>query len=222
MRRTWCCRTETASWNAYTTVRIAGDGPDRAAPGRNGARGGAAPDRPRALGGVLPIVPSFTAFPVEQHACTFALHPTMSDAKSAVRSRSRLAVIANAGPLIAADDEGAVPEQQRAEAAEASSRTTTSNRPGRRSGPRARSSAGVDASATWSPAATRTPIFTNISVSGNAVFIGRQHGVPVPVGTGGAVPIGGITGTLFGSSDRGHQLRSIITADNEHLFAEGA
>ena len=63
-------------------------------------------------------------------------------------------------------------------------------------------------------------IFTNISVSGNAVFMAGNTVFQYQIGTGGAVAIGGITGTLFGSSAAATNFRSIITADNEHLFAK--
>jgi len=40
------------------------------------------------------------------------------------------------------------------------------------------------------------------------------------VGNGGATAIGGLTGTLFGSTAAATGLRSLITADNQHLLAK--
>ena len=82
-----------------------------------------------------------------------------------------------------------------------SARTTTSSRPGRRSARKASRSAGAATSATWSRAATRNAAFTSISVSGNAVFSAGDTVFQYQVGNNGAVAIGGISGTLFGSID---------------------
>ena len=57
-------------------------------------------------------------------------------------------------------------------------------------------------------------------MSGNAVFSAGQTTFQYKVGGGGSTQIGGITGTLFNSTTASTTLRSIITADNQHLFAK--
>jgi len=62
--------------------------------------------------------------------------------------------------------------------------------------------------------------FTNISVQGNAVFMAGNSVFQYQVGNGGATAIGGLTGSLFGSTAAATGLRSLITADNQHLLAK--
>ncbi|MEO7056225.1 MAG: DUF1501 domain-containing protein, partial [Caldimonas sp.] len=62
--------------------------------------------------------------------------------------------------------------------------------------------------------------FTSIGVSGNAVFSAGETTYQYQVGGGGATQIGGLTGTLFGSPTASTTLRSIVTGDNQHLFAK--
>ena len=209
--------TESASWAAYNAVRnqapdpialrAAGVAPDAAA----------AAGSPAALGGVLPIVPNYTAFPVN-NTRSFALHPSMGEAKT-LFDAGRLAVIANAGPLV-------VPLTK--------TDYTTGSKP---RPPKLFSH--NDQQSTWqalAPEGARvgwggrlgdllanrnsSTLFTNISVSGNAVFMAGQSVFPYQVGNGGAVAIGGLSGNLFGSAAAASNLRSIITADNQHLFAK--
>jgi len=61
--------------------------------------------------------------------------------------------------------------------------------------------------------------FTSITTGGNAVFSAGQTTFQYNVGGGGSTQIGGISGTLFGSTTAATTLRSIITRDNQHLFA---
>jgi len=209
--------TDTASWDAYQTVRstapdpialrAAGTPPDAAAPAAS----------PAALGGVLPITPSHAAAPVN-NTRTFALHPAMTEAQAQFGA-ARLAIVANAGPLI-------VPLTK------AEYRANSKPRP-------AKLFSHNDQQSTWQalgPEGAKigwggrlgdmvlsnntTTIFTNISASGNAVFMSGQTSFQYQVGGGGAVSIGGLTGNLFGSSAAASNFRSIISADNQHLFAK--
>ncbi len=185
---------------------------------------GTAPDAtapagsPAALGGVLPIVPNFTAFPVN-NTRTFALHPAMADAKT-LFDQGRLAIIANAGPLIAPMTKlqyqnGSVPRPPKLFSHNDQQSTWQALGPegtkigwGGRFGDLVASGNG------------NNTIFTNISVSGNAVFMAGNTVFQYQVGTGGAVAIGNITGSLFGSARAATNYRTIITADNQHLFAK--
>jgi uncharacterized protein (DUF1501 family) len=60
--------------------------------------------------------------------------------------------------------------------------------------------------------------FTCISAAGNAVWLAGQDTVQYQVGSNGATAIGGLTGTLFGSSAAPAMLRTMITADRSHLL----
>src|SRR6185295_19880588 len=62
--------------------------------------------------------------------------------------------------------------------------------------------------------------FTNISIGGNAVFMAGNSVFQYQVGNGGATAIGGLTGSLFGSTAAATNFKSIITADNQHLLAK--
>ncbi|MGE5863617.1 MAG: Tat pathway signal protein, partial [Rhizobacter sp.] len=90
--------TDTASWEAYQTVRSTAPDPIALKAVGTLADAGAAAATPAALGGVLPIVPNFTAFNVN-NTRTFALHPSMGEMKS-LFDQARVGIIANAGPLL--------------------------------------------------------------------------------------------------------------------------
>jgi uncharacterized protein (DUF1501 family) len=209
--------TDSASWTAYQTVRNQGTDPIALRAPGTAVDPGAPLGSPAALGGVLPIAPAFTQFAIN-NARTFALHPSMVPAQS-LFDQGRLAVIANAGPLV-------------------TPLTKTEYRNNTRPRP-AKLFSHNDQQSTWqalSPegakvgwggrfgdllaAGNARSIFTNISVSGNAVFMAGDNVFQYQVGTGGAVAVAGITGTLFGSATAASTLRSVITADNQHLFAK--
>ena len=61
-----------------------------------------------------------------------------------------------------------------------------------------------------------TSTFTGINVSGNAVYLAGKQAVQYQVSTSGAVPINGITRSLFGSAACSTALRSLITSDRTH------
>ena len=210
-------RTDTASFAEYTRLRNNGSDPIALlAPGtapNNGAQRGS----PARLGGVRPIAPKFTVS-TENAANTYALHPVMSETQS-LFAAGRLAVIANAGPLV-------VP-LTRAD--------YTSNSKPR---PQALGSHN-DQQSTWQAlgpegvkigwggrlgdmvaSANTSSTFTSISVSGNNVFSAGEQVFQYQVGDGGSVQIGGLSGSLFNSTTAATTLRSIVTADNQHLFAK--
>lgn len=61
-----------------------------------------------------------------------------------------------------------------------------------------------------------TSTFTCMNVSGNAVFMAGKQAVQYQVSTSGAVPINGVTKSLFGSAACSTALRALITADRTH------
>ena len=60
--------------------------------------------------------------------------------------------------------------------------------------------------------------FTAISAAGNAVFLSGQTTIQYQISTSGAIPINGLSGTLFGSPAGTAALRSVITKNSSQLF----
>jgi uncharacterized protein (DUF1501 family) len=214
--------TDAASWTAYTTTRATAPDPIALRPAgtaRNVAAGSGLLDY---LGGVLPIVPNFTAYTAPNNTRTYALHPAMPEVQ-ALFAQGRLGVVANAGPLV------------EPLANKAAYRLNTTRKP-------AKLFSHNDQQSTWQALAPEgakvgwggrlgdlvasgnsTALFTNISASGNAVFMAGNTVFQYQVGGGGATSIRGLPGvdaTLFGSAAAGTALQNIITADNAHLFAK--
>ena len=63
-------------------------------------------------------------------------------------------------------------------------------------------------------------IFTCNSISGSAVFLAGQSTVAYQLSTSGSTPIGGITGSLFGSATASGNFRSVITTGGVDLFTQ--
>ena len=211
-------RTDAASFAEYTRMRATGPDPIALlAPGTT-PNAGATRASPARLGGVLPIAPKFSVFAAENAANTYAVHPSMPEVVN-LFAAGRLGIIANAGPLV-------VPL----------SRTDYTSNSKRR--PQALGSHN-DQQSTWQAlgpegvkigwgghlgdlvaTSNTNSTFTSISASGNNVFSAGGQVFQYQVGGGGAVQIGGISGTLFNSMTASTTLRSIVTADNTHLFAK--
>lgn len=218
--------TDTASWNTYSTVRATAPDPIALRPVDTPPEpiGGAVTRAsPAALGGVLRITPNFTASPVN-NSRSFALHPAMQEMR-ALFDAGRVGIIANAGPLI-------FPMTK----AEYQANSPSRPRP-------AKLFSHNDQQSTWQalgPEGVRigwggrfgdllagsnsNTVFTSISVGGNAVFMAGQNVFQYQVGTGGAVAVGGITGSLFGSAAAATAYRNLITANGSpntvsHLLA---
>jgi uncharacterized protein (DUF1501 family) len=213
--------TDAASWQAYTTVRSTGADPialkavgtprDLLAPWAS----------PAALGGVLPIEPGFTASP-ENASRSFALHPQMEAVQSLFRE-GRLAVVANAGPLI----QPVTKAEVRAKSKPLPAKLGSHN----------------DQQSTWQTLAPEgakfgwggrlgdmlassnsSTVFTSISVSGNVQFLAGQQVYQYQVGSAGALPIEGVVNTLFHSPAATAAYRSLLTQGNSpdaqpHLLA---
>jgi uncharacterized protein (DUF1501 family) len=210
-------RTDATSFNEYTRLRNQGLDPIALLAPGTAPNNGATRASPARLGGVIPITPKFTVSP-ENNAFTYGLHPVMTEVQN-LFGAGRLGIIANAGPLV-------VP-LTRAD--------YTSNSKPR---PQALGSHN-DQQSTWQAlgpegvkigwgghigdmiaSQNTNQTFTSISVSGNAVFSAGQTTFQYNVGGGGSTQIGGISGTLFGSTTAATTLRSIVTAENQHLFAK--
>lgn len=212
--------TDTASWSAYTTVRNQAPDPIALRPV------GAAPDAtaanasPAALGGVLGLTPAYT-LSTQNAGRGFALHPSMPEAQRLFNVDGRLAVLANAGPLI----QPLTKAQYRANSAPRPAKLFSHN--DQQSTWQALSAEGARIG--WggrlgdlmASSNTVNPIFTNISTAGNAVFLSGESVFQYQVSGNGAVQIGGISGNLFGSAAAAQQLRAVVAADTyANLYAK--
>ncbi len=206
--------TDPTSWSTYTSVRSTAPDPIALAAVGTPPNPAAAVGSPARLGGVLPISP------VNNQGRSFALHPSMPHVQS-LFGAGRLAVVANAGPLF-------MPL----------TKTQYRTRPvGVRVPPKLFSH--NDQQSLWQAygpegasigwggrigdmirSNNTNPIFTAISASGNAVFLAGENTLQYQVSSSGAVAIGGLTGTLFGSSSAAATFQNIITRDYANLFAK--
>ena len=190
--------TDADSWNAYRALR-------------------ANPPDPIALpaigeaGGVLPVTP-VTA----QSGRSFGLHPELAELKS-LFDGGRAAVIANVGPLIAPTTKA----QYRAASVPLPDNLFSHN----------------DQQSTWqayAPEGARfgwggrlgdllasmnaTQTFSCMSAAGNAVWLAGRETIQYQVGRNGATAIGGVSGSLFGSSAAADAFRAIVTAERSNLL----
>jgi uncharacterized protein (DUF1501 family) len=60
--------------------------------------------------------------------------------------------------------------------------------------------------------------FTCISAAGNAVFLSGQTINQYQISSSGAIPIGGLSGSLFGAPAGSNPLQAIISGDRSNLF----
>ncbi len=209
-------RTDKASFDEYTRLR---SGPPESialkAPG-TASIGNATRASPDWLGGVKAISPKFSVSK-ENSAHTFALHPSMTDAVD-LFTRGRLAILANAGPLLQPVTKAEYDAKSKALPLALGSHND------QQSTWQALGPEGVKIG--WGgrlgdlvASSNTQTVFTSISVSGNAVFSAGQTVFQYQVGNSGAVQISGLGDTLFGSKVAGNALKSIVTAENQHLFA---
>ncbi|MBX9899203.1 MAG: DUF1501 domain-containing protein [Burkholderiaceae bacterium] len=191
--------TDSTSWTQYLSVRTTNEAGSIALP---------TVDTPN---GVIPIVPNTT-----QAGRTFALHPNMVEMKTLFDS-GRAAIISNVGPLIVPTTltqykAGSVPLPAKLFSHNDQQSLWQSYAPeGARYGWGGRMGDLLAANNT-------NPIFTAISVSGNAVFLSGRNINQYQVTSSGAVAIGGLSGSLFGSSAATNPLKSVITGNGSNLF----
>ena len=209
-------RTDSASFNEYTRLRNQGTDPiNLLAPG-TAPNNGATRASPARLGGVIPITPKFTVSP-ENNQFTYALHPVMTEVQS-LFGASRLAILANAGPLVVpltrADYTANVLPRPQALGSHNDQQSTW-----QALGPEGVKMGWGGQLGDMIASQNTNQTFTSITTGGNAVFSAGQTTFQYNVGGGGSTQIGGLTGTLFNSTTAATTLRSIITRDNQHLFA---
>jgi uncharacterized protein (DUF1501 family) len=208
--------TDPASWSTYQAYRSIGAEPIALLPAGTPPDAAAAAATPAALGGVLPLSPAFGLAPANAGR-SFALHPSMGEA-AGLFGAGRLSIIANAGTLTEPLTQSEFFNSQKRVPAKLFSHNDQFA---------SWQALSPDARVGWGgrlgdllASMNGATQFTNISVSGNAVFMAGQSVVQYQVGSNGAVAVAGLGGQIFGSYKAGTKLRSIMTADNQHLFAK--
>jgi uncharacterized protein (DUF1501 family) len=209
-------RTDALSFDEYTRLRsVAPESIALKAPGTL-ALPGVSVASPEYFGGVRPIAPKFTVS-TENKAHTYAVHPNMPELPGLFAS-GRLAILANAGPLVEpltrAEFVANVKPRPKALGSHNDQQSTW----------QALSPEGAQVG--WGghlgdmvASSNTNTLFTSISVSGNAVFSAGDTVFQYQVGSKGATPINSIAGSLFGSSTAAASVKKIVTASNQHLFA---
>ena len=213
-------RTDDLSFNEYTRLRsVAPESIALKRPGTPVANNGSAasPDR---LGGVRAIAPKFVATAnnsADNSAFTFALHPSMAEV-AGLFSQSRLAILANAGPLVVpltrADYVANIKPRPKAIGSHNDQQSTW-----QALGPEGAKVGWGGRLGDLMAAGNNNTVFTSISVSGNAVFSAGDTVFQYQVGGNGATQINSLSGSLFGSSTAAATLRTIVTSGNQHVFA---
>jgi uncharacterized protein (DUF1501 family) len=208
-------RTDATSFDEYTRLRsVAPESIALKAPGTpvDASKMLASPER---LGGVRAIAPKFTVSS-ENSAFTFALHPSMPEVAS-LFAANRLAILANAGPLVQpltrADYVANVLPRPKALGSHNDQQSTW-----QALGPEGAKIGWGGHLGDMVASSNGNTVFTSISVSGNAVFSAGETVFPYQVGSAGATQIGGLSGTLFGSTTAAATLKNIVTGSNQHLF----
>jgi uncharacterized protein (DUF1501 family) len=190
--------TDPGSWAEYRKARITAPSPI------------ALPEVGMA-GGVLPIVPN-----TAQPGRAFAVHPSMAGLVSQFDA-GRVAVIPNVGTLVEPITKAEWDARNRRSPPQLVSHNDQASiwqamRPeGARIGWGGRMGDLLASMNTYTN-------FTAISAAGNAVFLSGETVLQYQASSAGAVSIGGLTGSLFGSTSATNPLRSIVTGDRGNLF----
>ncbi len=205
--------TDTASWAAYSTIRNqAPDSIALLAPG-TAPVASAAVGSPARLGGVLPIVPTTT------QGRSFALHPVMASLQSLFNVDKRLAIVPNIGPLILPTTKAQYGQASHPRPARLFSHNDQQNT-WQALGPEGATRGWGGRVADMLASANGQPIFSALSVAGNAVWLSGDTVRPYQVGTAGAIRPGlDANGRLYGSTEAGAALNRIIgSARGTHLL----
>jgi len=183
--------TDTASWNAYTAQRKAGDQPlALAAPGTPASAGSA--DFHAQLGGVLPIAPR------NAQGRAFALHPSLGAVRD-LFAAGRVGIVANVGPLVRPT-------------AKADYASATFPKPPKLFSHNDQQSVWQTFGPEGTPfgwggrlgdltlAGNQRAMFSAISVAGNAPWLTGKSARQYQLATGGSIHLGGADGTMYGSA----------------------
>lgn len=188
--------TDSSSWSQYVSVRTTNESGSIALPAAGQS------------GGVLPISSNGGA----NSGRSFALHPSLADLAKIYES-GRAAIIANVGPLIVPTSLA----QYKAQSVPLPPKLFSHNDQQslwQAYAPEGAAYGWGGRIADMLASSNSNPIFSAISASGNAVFLAGRNVNQYQVSNSGAVPIGGLSGSLFGSSSAVNPLKAIITADS--------
>ncbi len=192
--------TDPGSWSQYTSIRTTNESGSINLPEVGKA------------GGVLPISNAGSG----NAGRSFALHPSLTDVKS-LYENGRVAIIANVGPLITPT----TLTQYKARSVPIPPKLFSHNDQQslwQAYAPEGAAYGWGGRIADMLAAGNANPIFSAISASGNAVFLAGRTVNQYQVSASGAVPIGGLSGSLFGSSAAANPLKSIITANSANYL----
>ena len=196
--------TDTASWTNYAAVRNqAPESIALMAPGVAPVATDAA-GSPTRLGGVLPIVPLNT------QGRTFALHPMMGTLQTMFNTDKRLAIVANAGPLIMPTSKTDYAKSSFPKPASLFSHNDQQNT--------WQSFKPEGATVGWGgrlgdllASQNSRSVFTSISAAGNAVWLSGQTVQQYQVSTNGAIRMGSdSSGKIYGSTDVAAAMQRIV------------
>jgi len=193
--------TDPTSWNEYTRLRNTGGADSIHLPGVGEA------------GGVLPVVPA-----TAQADRAFALHPQLAPLKD-LFDNGRAAIVANVGTLIqpatlAQYKTGSVALPAKLFSHNDQQSTWQSGSPEGASvgwGGRVADVAG---------SLNTNAMFTAISAAGNTVFLSGRQVRQFQVGQAGAVPIRGLSGSLYGGTAGAGALQAIINDAGSDLIEQ--
>ncbi|MGK5004483.1 DUF1501 domain-containing protein [Janthinobacterium sp. LB2P70] len=193
--------TDPTSWAQYTRLRNTGGAGSIHLPGLS------------ETGGVLSIVPA-----TAQTGRTFALHPQLKPLKD-LFDNGRAAIVANVGTLI----QPATLAQYRAGSVALPPKLFSHNdqqSTWQSGSPEGASTGWGGRVADVAGALNTNAMFTAISAAGNTVFLSGRQVRQFQVGQAGAVPIRGLSGSLYGSTGGAGALQAIINEAGSDLIEQ--
>ena len=193
--------TDTTSWNEYLRLRNTGGADSIHLPGAG------------ETGGVLPIVPA-----TAQTGRAFGLHPQLAPLKD-LFDNGRAAIVANVGTLI----QPASLAQYKAGSVALPPKLFSHNdqQSTWQSGSPEGASVGWGGRVADVAGSLNThAMFTAISAAGNTVFLSGRQVRQFQVGQAGAVPIRGLSGSLYGSTGGAGALQAIINDTGSDLIEQ--
>ncbi|MFN0185977.1 MAG: DUF1501 domain-containing protein [Aquabacterium sp.] len=196
--------TDSGSWAAYTATRNQAPSPIALlAPGiPRGGNGGS----PQALGGVLPITP------LNAQGRSFALHPTMGALQQLFNVDRRLAIVANAGPLVMPTTKAQMNQGSHPKPASLFSHNDQQNT-WMALGPEGTTRGWGGRMADLLASQNSRPVFTAVSAAGNAVCLSGETVRQYQVGSNGAIRMGADGGgRLYGSTEVANAMQRIVGA----------
>ena len=197
--------TDTASFNAYTSVRNqAPDSIALLAPGIAPVTT-AAVASPAWFGGVRPITPT------NAQGRTYGLHPVLSNLQTLFNTDKRLAVLPNIGPLVMPLTKAQYGQSSFPKPARLYSHNDQANT-WQTLGPEGVTQGWGGRIGDLLASGNSMPVFTSVSAAGNATWVSGRTVQQYQVSSGGAVQLGvNTSGQVFGSATVGSALQRLAT-----------